>query len=240
MKRFKYDLEKHLALIGGLLLIAFAVVTFFAAKGHTQVLIYIMEGIGVIAIIGGFIAASFIGAICAAVAIFIVVKLMERFTMPVAVLLFIGGIALVVYWMKKNRKLRPAYNKSATSRPSPGASSAAPKSSGEERPKSIFGEFQGKEILEEFEFHGVDSKPYEEGKMKVGSEVTIKIDEEEDTFEFVCAGIVIGDIGNYTYEQMKRRALYIKLLKEGKRMVIISIQKSMYADDRCNLYVGII
>ena len=139
------------------------------------------------------------------------------------------------YWLE-NKIFHSAKRKSASSR----SSSAASKGSGEERPTSIFGEFQGKPILEEFEFHGVDSKPYEEGKMKVGSEVTIKIDEEEDTFEFVCAGIVIGDIGNYTYEQMKRRALYIKLLKEGKRMVIISIQKSMYADDRCNLYVGII
>ena len=236
MKRSSFDLEDHLALIGGLLFIAFAAVTFFAANGHTQVLIYILEGIGVIAVIGGFLIASFAGAICAFIAIAIVVKLMEKFTLLAAVMLLVGGMALIAYWMKENKIFHSAKRKSASSR----SSSAASKGSGEERPKSIFGEFQGKPILEEFEFHGVDANPFEEGRMKVGSEVTIRTDEKEDSFEFICAGIVIGEIGNQTYEQMKRRARYIKMIKEGRRMVITSIEKSLYAVDMCNLYVGII
>ncbi len=230
MKRSKLDWEDCLALIGGVILVAFAVVTFFAAKGETQVLIYILEGIGVIAVIGGFIAGSFIGAICALIAIAIVIKLFEAFTIPVGILLLAGGIALIVYWLKEYKILEfaPKSNAPKASEKQEGYTSAPARKAEETKPRSFRREFRGQEIVESFLIEDVHIELYKEGKIKVGSEVTVRTDEETDSFEFICGGEVIGEIGNTTYELMKRRAGYMKLLREGRHMYIANISENPY------------
>ena len=113
------------------------------------------------------------------------------------------------------------------------------KKSAEGHAKSIWGEFQGKEIIGTLELGGVHHYTYEEEHIKVGSEVTVRTDEAKDTFEFICEGVKVGEIRNTTYEELKRRAYYLRLLREGKHMVVTDIQDSMYGP-AYTLYVGIV
>jgi hypothetical protein len=148
----------------------------------------------------------------------------------VGILLLAGGIALIVYWLKEYKILEfpPKSHSPKTSAKKEGYTSAPAKKAEETKPKSFRREFRGQEIVEAFMLEQVPVELYKEGKIGVGSEVTVRTDEEEDSFEFICGGEVIGEIGNTTYELMKRRAGYMKLLREGRHMYIANISENPY------------
>ncbi len=99
MKKRKFSPGEYWILVGGILLIAFAVLFFLAAAGKEKLLVGIMTGLGVVAVIAGFLLGAFAGAGAAFGIIWVLVKIMDRFTTAFGYIFLAGGIAMIIWWL---------------------------------------------------------------------------------------------------------------------------------------------
>ncbi|MBQ3411585.1 MAG: hypothetical protein IJG67_00975 [Oscillospiraceae bacterium] len=136
MKKRKFKPGEYWILVGGILLIAFAVLFFLAAAGKEKLLVGIMTGLGVVAVIAGFLIGSFAGAAAAFGIIWVLVKIMDRFTTAFAYIFLAGGIAMIIWWLVESFPVVSDSSYSGSSSSSSGSSSSSYSSSSSSPSKS--------------------------------------------------------------------------------------------------------
>lgn len=129
MKKRKFKPGEYWILVGGILLIAFAVLFFLAAAGKEKLLVGIMTGLGVVAIIAGFLLGAFAGAGAAFGIIWVLVKIMDRFTTAFGYIFLAGGIAMIIWWLVECFPVVSTSSYSGSSSSSSGSSSSSPSKS---------------------------------------------------------------------------------------------------------------
>ncbi len=125
MKKRKFSPGEYWILVGGILLIAFAVLFFLAAAGKEKLLVGIMTGLGVVAVIAGFLLGSLAGAAAAFGIIWVLVKIMDRFTTAFAYIFLAGGITMIIWWLVESFPAVSASSYSGSSSSSSGSSSSS-------------------------------------------------------------------------------------------------------------------
>ena len=129
MKKRKFSPGEYWILVGGILLIAFAVLFFLAAAGKEKLLVGIMTGLGVVAVIAGFLLGAFAGAGAAFGIIWVLVKIMDRFTAAFGYIFLAGGIAMIIWWLVECFPVVSDSSYSGSSSSSSGSSSSSPSKS---------------------------------------------------------------------------------------------------------------
>ena len=102
MKIRKLDLEfaDFAFLLLGIALLVLAGSVVLAVRGHENLYVKIMIGVGVIFVIAGFLIGNIPGCGGAIVVFAIIVLLIDWLPVPLAILLAIAGVASIVFWFK--------------------------------------------------------------------------------------------------------------------------------------------
>ena len=88
-------------IIVGLLVLALAAAVYFSAYGHVKVL-GILTGAAAIALfLGGLFTGGALGAVFAVIVITVIVRLLEAFPIPMAIVLGVCGIGIIVFGCRK-------------------------------------------------------------------------------------------------------------------------------------------
>lgn len=127
MKKRKFSPGEYWILVGGILLIAFAVLFFLAAAGKEKLLVSVMTGLGIVAVIAGFLIGAFAGSAAAFGIIWVLVQIMEVFTKGFGYIFLAGGIAMIIWWLIE------CFPKQSASYTSSGSSGSSSEKSSSER-----------------------------------------------------------------------------------------------------------
>ena len=98
-KKYRFVPDNYLILVLAAVLIAFSVLLFMAAAGNDGLYVKVMIGVGVVLVIIGFLLGAFAGVGVAIALIWVFGKLVDLFTIPMAILFLVGGIAVIILWI---------------------------------------------------------------------------------------------------------------------------------------------
>ena len=87
-------------IILGVLLLALAGAVAFSAYGHVKILGILIGAVGIVAVIAGLLTAGVLGAVLAILGIAVIVRFVEVYTIPLAVVLGLAGIGIIFFGLK--------------------------------------------------------------------------------------------------------------------------------------------
>ncbi len=96
----KLDAVDIFFIILGLLLLALAGAVAFSAYGHVKILAILIGAVGIVAVIAGLLTAGVLGAVLAILGIAVIVRFIEVYTIPLAIILALFGIVILIFGLK--------------------------------------------------------------------------------------------------------------------------------------------
>ena len=96
----KLDTGDIFFILLGVLVLALAGAVACSAYGHVAILGVLVGAAGIAAVIVGLVTAGVLGAVLGILATAVVVKLIEAFTIPLAIILGLLGIGIIFFGLK--------------------------------------------------------------------------------------------------------------------------------------------
>ena len=96
----KLDAGDIFFIILGVLVLALAGAVALTAHGHVAILSILVGAVGIAAIIFGLVNAGVLGAVLAILAMAVIVKFIEVYTIPLAIALGLVGIVILIFGFK--------------------------------------------------------------------------------------------------------------------------------------------
>lgn len=207
-KKYKFHGDDYWMLVIGAILLVFSVMLFLAARGQEQLMIYVMTGLGVVGVIVGFLLGAFVGVGVAVAVLWGIVKLMEIFTIPAAILFLAGAIGMIVWWLKECIVVDGGSSRSSTSKSEPVSGSGSSVSSASSSSKTSEPRWEDYKDRTDYEEMVIDSS-HSDGQyvafmlLTVGTRVKSAYYTSDDT-----SGLIANGKHLHTFNKEQEKMIY--------------------------------